>query len=88
MHLLLYYECLCDQGYLQLYMLIYRVVVPPISICAGFLLVSYYGMLYVLVVHIQIIYYNHNKMQGAICLYSLAPSELIASIQNIKAIGD
>ena len=28
------------------------------------------------------------KMQGDLYLYSLAPHELIASIQNIKAIGD
>ena len=29
-----------------------------------------------------------KKMQGALFLYSLAPPGLIASIQNIKAIGD
>ena len=28
------------------------------------------------------------KMQGAFCLCSLAPPELIASIQNVKAIRD
>ena len=27
-------------------------------------------------------------MQGVLSLYSLAPPEFIASIQNIKAIGD
>ena len=29
-----------------------------------------------------------KKVQGALYLYSLAPPELIASIQNVKAIGD
>ena len=28
------------------------------------------------------------KMQSVLYLYSLAPHEMIASIQNIKAIGD
>ena len=59
-HLLLYYECLCDWCYLQVCMFIYTMVVPPISICLDFLLVSYYSMLDVLVVHICILYYNHN----------------------------
>ena len=40
-------------------MFIYTVVVLPIGIYVDFILLSYYSMVDVPVVHIQIIYYNH-----------------------------
>ena len=39
------------------------VVVLPIGIYVDFLLVSYYSVVDVLVVHIWILYYNHNTRQ-------------------------
>ena len=46
---------------LQVHMLIYTGVVPPVSICAGFLLASYFNMVDALVVHTWILHYNHNS---------------------------
>ena len=44
---------------------LYIVLVPPIGICVGFLLVSYYNTVDVLVVYIWILYYNCNTSHSA-----------------------
>ena len=59
MHLLLYYECLCDYCIYRCVCL-YTVGVLPISTYMDFLLVSNYSMVDVLVLHIQIVYYTCN----------------------------
>ena len=63
-------------------MLIYIVVVLPISICVGFLLVSYYNMMDVLVVHILILYYN-----GKILLLTKQNIELICGVNKMAILN-
>ena len=47
-----------------MHLFIYTVVVLSVGIYADFLVVSYYSMVDVLVVHTQMLYYNHNNRKG------------------------
>ena len=49
-------------AYLQVCIHIYTIVVPSIGLYTDFLLVSNFSMMDVLIVHIWILYYTHNKM--------------------------
>ena len=69
-------------AYLQMYMHIYTVVVPPIGLYTDFLLVSNFSMMDVLILHIWILYYMHN-----IVLLTKQKLEFMYDVNNMVIIN-